>query len=69
MKSTSRQGKISVWIYRETRGNVCSLRGACKKFDCQNSKPRGHKFSGWIYTLIREKVMDDAFSKKYTMIL
>jgi hypothetical protein len=54
MDATS--GKISVWIYREPRGNVCSSHGACKKFVCQNPKPRGHEFSGWIYTLIREKV-------------
>lgn len=58
-----------MWIYRETRGTVCSSHGACKEIACQGSKHRRHKFSGWIYMLIRERVMDDVFSKKYNVML
>jgi len=62
-------GKISVRLYRETRGNVCISRGACRKLLVKTLNAEDITFSGWIYMLIREKVMYDVFSRKYTMML
>jgi len=58
-----------VWFYRETRGTVCISRGTCKKLLVKTQNSEDITFSGWIYMLIRGKVMYDVFSKNYTMVL